>query len=256
MKSLLKNYTQRFGKNLNETKYETFFTQLEATEYIQKLPFLFEIDSFCLRLILAFLKGDKICIYSDYDTDAITATGTMYWGLIGLGFKEENLDFYAPDRFTEGYGMNNQATQELSTKFDLIISVDCGINSTQEAQIVKNQKGCDLIITDHHTITGLLPESLAIINPRVANFYKNEIEGGKVRKNEYQENQKLLIEELQNYKKQVRLEYLELFFEQIQERYNLSNEKNDILSESTTGVGVAWFSLVWFSYFMENILLN
>ena len=169
MNPILTEYISRFKKP-QSIQFDQFFTQFSLQDYESKLPYLFDIDIFCKRLEIAIKNQQSICIYSDYDTDAVTATGTMYWGLIELGVKPEKLDFYAPDRFTEGYGMNPAAAQELSQKYDLVISVDCGINSTEEALVFKNTK-CDLIITDHHQLTGLVPDCVAVINPRLSEIY-------------------------------------------------------------------------------------
>ena len=207
MNQLIADYIARFSIQPSRT-FDTFFTQFNAQEYEQKLPYLFDIDKFCDRLKKAMDLGEKICIYSDYDTDAITATATMYWGLIELGVKSELLDFYAPDRFIEGYGMNPDAALELSKKYDLVISVDCGINSVSEAKVFKSSS-CDLIITDHHQLTGEVPDCVAVINPRLSKVYTD--------------------------RRQENIEYL---------------------SSSVTGVGVAWFSLVWLAYDLEKNSLN
>jgi len=239
MNQILQDYYHRF---LVEKKpnFEKFFTQMSVAEYKQKLPFLFEIDSFCFRLLIARLKNQKICIYSDYDTDAVTATATMYWGLIYLGFSKENLSFYAPDRFTEGYGMNVEAVLKLAKTNDLIISVDCGINSTAEAEAAKNTS-CDLIITDHHHLNSALPDCLAVVNPQVAKYYQEN-------KVDYKNSQNLLSQLPENYKKKSLAWFLELK----DAREDFKSTEN-LLSQSTTGVGVAWFSLVWLGYFLEEI---
>ena len=174
MNQILIDYCKRFEQTNKPDNYERpvfdeFFTNLDIINHWKKLPYLHNIQNFCLRLLLAQMRGDKICIYSDYDTDAVTATATMYHGLIDLGFDSSNVEFYAPDRFTEGYGMNTEAVDILSKKFDLIISVDCGINSWPEANIIlennnKNEHQCDLIITDHHHLTDQIPDCVAVIN--------------------------------------------------------------------------------------------
>ena len=133
MHPILIDYTKRFKKDKVQTlDISAFFTSL-GEHFEQELPYLYDIETACSRLISALKNDHKICIYSDYDTDAVTATATMFWGLVLLGFKQENIEFYAPDRFTEGYGMNTEAVKMLCEKYDLIISVDCGINSTLEA---------------------------------------------------------------------------------------------------------------------------
>ncbi len=173
MHQILLDFARRFAKNpTKKLEISSFFTSLNGN-YKTELPYLYDIELACDRLVLALDQGQKVCIYSDYDTDAVTATATMYWGLILLGFDAQNIDFYAPDRFTEGYGMNTEAVAMLCDKYDLLVSVDCGINSVNEAKIC-HQKGVDLIITDHHHLSGELPDCLAVINPRLSEYYTPE----------------------------------------------------------------------------------
>src|SRR5690606_30208037 len=75
-------------------------------------------------------------------------------------------DYYIPHRQTEGYGLNSAAI-ELAKEQDvgLIVTVDTGISAALEAQLV-TELGMDLIITDHHEPPAVLPEAVALINPR------------------------------------------------------------------------------------------
>lgn len=234
MHPALLEYTKRFTKPEQSKPPEKFFTQLSVDEYYQKLPYLYDIENFCARLHEAKLNHQKVCIYSDYDTDAITATGVMHQGLIDMGFLPDNLTTYAPDRFTEGYGINPEAIAELVKKSDLIISVDCGINSTKEAQIAKESQKCDLMITDHHHLHDQIPDCIAVINPRLTEYYTQ---------NPYQKtfyNPNLKDPKTQN-----------LIQTWQQKVYTF--ERQNFLSQSVTGVGVAWFCLVWYAYFCQEI---
>lgn len=127
-------------------------------------PFLFkDMAKATERIFTAIEKQEKIVIYSDYDADAITALSVMYLGLKKLG---ANLDYYIPDRFTEGYGMNPEAVTKLCEDgAKIIITVDCGINAVEETEAA-NKLGVDVIITDHHELTGMLPNAFAIVNPK------------------------------------------------------------------------------------------
>jgi len=134
-------------------------------EYEQLLdPFLFkDMQKAVDRIMLAVEKKERVAIYADYDADAITACSVVYQMLKKLGLEATT---YIPDRFTEGYGMNVEAIRKLSEdKVNLIITVDCGINAVEEATACV-EAGIDLIITDHHEVTGPLPQALAIINPK------------------------------------------------------------------------------------------
>lgn len=275
----IQEYLDRYKPKSNFS-YKNFFTQLPPNLVKSELPYLFNIEAFCLRLLKAKKLNHKICIYSDYDTDAVTATATMYWGLIELGFEADNIATYAPDRFTEGYGMNTEAVDKLSLEYDLIISVDCGINSTEEAEIVAKNNSplrgtpvgikpqgialdpkqvldldierrgvstnnhADLIITDHHHLKGEVPNCVAVLNPRLSEYY-------------FLNRQKLPKIDLQNYKDLIgggELQKVENWFKEIAKNLDdYSPENREYLSSSVTGVGVSWFCLVWLAYFLEEV---
>ena len=120
------------------------------------------------RIFEAIKNNQKIYIYGDYDVDGITSVSLLYLALSELG---ANVDYYIPLR-DEGYGLNKEAIQILKNEnADLIISVDCGINSIEEINFA-NELNLDFIITDHHEITGDIPKALAVINPkREENIY-------------------------------------------------------------------------------------
>ena len=120
------------------------------------------------RIFEAIKNNQKIYIYGDYDVDGITSVSLLYLALSEL---DANVDYYIPLR-DEGYGLNKEAIQILKNEnADLIISVDCGINSIEEINFA-NGLNLDFIITDHHEITGDIPKALAVINPkREENIY-------------------------------------------------------------------------------------
>ena len=119
------------------------------------------------RLNIALDHSEPIAIYGDYDVDGVTATALLVQTL-----KAFNADVrgYIPHRFDEGYGLNNEALDNLKADgVKLVISVDCGIRSFNEALYSKDI-GLDLIISDHHhPATGDLPTAFAIINPKQNN---------------------------------------------------------------------------------------
>lgn len=115
------------------------------------------------RIVAAIENKEKICIYGDYDVDGVTSTALLY------SFLKENgafVEYYIPDRITEGYGLNIKAINKLSKSgIKLLITVDCGIASIGEVEFAKVMK-MDVIITDHHTCQQKLPNALAVINPK------------------------------------------------------------------------------------------
>ncbi len=117
------------------------------------------------RIRKAKEKKEKILIYGDYDVDGITSVSLCLMILKELGL---NVDFYIPERLTEGYGLNNEALKLAQAQnIHLIITVDCGITNSEEILFAKNL-GIDVIVTDHHLPEeGKKPEAMAIIDPMV-----------------------------------------------------------------------------------------
>lgn len=114
------------------------------------------------RIETAIKDKEKICIYGDYDVDGITSVAMMSGFIKELG---GNVFYYIPNRIDEGYGLNAESIDRiLSQKASLIITVDCGIKSIEEVDMV-NKAGADIIITDHHKCGDSLPDAYAIINP-------------------------------------------------------------------------------------------
>jgi single-stranded-DNA-specific exonuclease len=128
-------------------------------------PFLLkDMDKAVKRIKEAIEKQEPILIYGDYDADGISSTTVMMKTLNELG---ANVDFYIPNRFTEGYGPNEAAFRyAFESGIKLIITVDTGISAINEAKLV-TELGVDLIITDHHEPGPILPECFAIIHPKL-----------------------------------------------------------------------------------------
>jgi len=115
------------------------------------------------RIQAAIQAGELIAVYGDYDADGVTATALLIQALNTLGAKARP---YIPNRFEEGYGLNNEALRTLALEgVALVITVDCGIRSLDEAEYAASL-ALDLIITDHHHPGKELPRALAVINPK------------------------------------------------------------------------------------------
>jgi single-stranded-DNA-specific exonuclease len=122
------------------------------------------IDTAVTLLQEAVKAHTPICVYGDYDVDGITGT-TLLWRCLKLAGAE--VDYYVPDRFEEGYGLNRDALIRLKEKgFGVIVTVDCGIASIAEARAAK-EMGLQLIITDHHEMKPELPDAAALVHPRL-----------------------------------------------------------------------------------------
>ncbi len=106
--------------------------------------------------------GERIAVYGDYDADGVTACVTLARGLRAVG---ADVITYIPNRFTEGYGLNLDALNELHARgARLVITCDCGTNSVEAA--AGRPRGMRLIVTDHHEVGAHRPSVDALINPK------------------------------------------------------------------------------------------
>lgn len=111
------------------------------------------------RVTRARDQGERVAVYGDYDADGITATALMVQTLEAAGLQ---VDWYIPDRFSEGYGLNAEAIAKLKRAgATLLVSVDCGIRAVETVA----QAGIDIIVTDHHLPGMELPPAVAVVNP-------------------------------------------------------------------------------------------
>ena len=115
------------------------------------------------RINKALGNKEKILVYGDYDVDGITAVAVVYSILRKF---TNHLDYYIPDRDTEGYGISMQGVDYAEANgFSLIISLDCGIKARKQVKYAK-EKGIDFIIGDHHNPSDKLPKAKAVLDPK------------------------------------------------------------------------------------------
>ena len=133
-------------------------------------PFLMrDMDKAVERLHRAIAQNEKILIYGDYDVDGTTAVALVYRFLEGVqspiaDCQSPNIDYYIPDRYTEGYGVSTQGIDYAAEQgCNLIITLDCGIKAVEKVAYA-NSKGIDVIVCDHHTPGDTLPEAVAVLN--------------------------------------------------------------------------------------------
>lgn len=140
---------------------QTFFRP--QLEHIHD-PFLMkDMDEAVKRVLTAFEKEEKILVYGDYDVDGTTAVSLMYTFLIK---HYSNVEFYIPDRYTEGYGVSYQGIDYAANNdVKLIIALDCGIKALDKVAYAKD-KGVDFIICDHHRPGDEIPSAVAVLDPK------------------------------------------------------------------------------------------
>lgn len=132
-------------------------------------PFLMaDMEKAVLRIEKAIQSGEKILVYGDYDVDGTTAVSVVYGFFKGQYFDSypDNLEYYIPDRYKEGYGISTLSIDYAASKgFTLVIALDCGIKSVEKIAYA-NTKGIDFIICDHHTPAAELPAAVAVLDPK------------------------------------------------------------------------------------------
>lgn len=127
-------------------------------------PFLLkDMEVAVNRILKARDMKQNIYIYGDYDVDGVTSTSILYMFLEEIGCQ---IHYYIPDRHEEGYGINEEAISHLKEQgADLMISVDTGITAIEQVKHASSI-GLDVIITDHHECQEIIPDALAVINPK------------------------------------------------------------------------------------------
>ena len=126
-------------------------------------PFLMDdMEKAVERSTKAVQNKEKIAIYGDYDVDGTNSAAMLY-----LFFKElgANVDYYIPDRFTEGYGISQFGIDRLAEDGNsLIITIDCGITAVEQVRYA-TERGIDVIICDHHEAGDEIPPAYAVLDP-------------------------------------------------------------------------------------------
>ena len=143
-------------------------TAAEARAYIRPSldslhdPFLMrDMGAAVDRLCRAIDGHERIMIYGDYDVDGTTAVALMY---SFLRTQTDNLIYYIPDRYTEGYGISTKGIDTAKEKgCSLVIALDCGIKAVDKMEYA-NSLGIDFIICDHHTPGEIIPKAVAVLN--------------------------------------------------------------------------------------------
>lgn len=128
------------------------------------------------RIQVAISENQKVLIYGDYDVDGTTAVSLVY-----SFFRShiENISYYIPDRYKEGYGISLQGIDFAEDNdFSLIIALDCGIKANDKIDYA-NKKNIDFIICDHHLPGDFVPDAIAVLDPKQndCNYPYKELSG-------------------------------------------------------------------------------
>lgn len=169
---LSEKFAERFNLSKNTIELilsRGFSTEQEIEEFLHpgKLldPFLIDgMKELRDRVLIAKDLKDKVLIFGDYDVDGVGATAIMLKTLKMLGIEA---DFYLPNRYEDGYGLTCEVIDKIADKYEpnLIITVDCGISCAKEVEYAK-EKGIEIIVTDHHEIPEVLPDTI-VLNAKI-----------------------------------------------------------------------------------------
>jgi single-stranded-DNA-specific exonuclease len=136
---------------------------LNASQSLGNPMLLLDMEKAVKRLLKAIDAGETIVVYGDYDVDGVSATALMVQVLKIFGARVSR---YIPNRFDEGYGVNREAVTLLAdSSAKVILTVDCGIRSAEEAELARSL-GVDMIVTDHHYPKGELEGAYAVVCPK------------------------------------------------------------------------------------------
>lgn len=114
------------------------------------------------RLARAVNRGERVCVYGDYDVDGVSSVALLISFFRGIGL---DCFYHIPNRLEEGYGLSSEGIRSAANmKAAVIVTADCGITAVAEAELCSSL-GIDLIVTDHHTPNDVLPAACAVVNP-------------------------------------------------------------------------------------------
>ncbi len=123
------------------------------------------LKSATIRICEAIEKKENILIVGDYDVDGISSTVIIIKVLSAFGVEAK---YVIPHRQTEGYGLTKEVLQRgmEQNEFTLVLALDCGTNSREEADFLQN-KNIDLVVVDHHKAKDKINQHSTIINPHI-----------------------------------------------------------------------------------------
>lgn len=137
-----------------------------------------DADRAIKRIIAAMEQNEKIAIFSDYDCDGIPGAVILHDYFKAVGYS--NFVNYIPHRHFEGFGLSTEAIDKLSAdNVTLVITIDCGTTDIDPVAYAKG-KGVDIIITDHHEPGEVLPDAVAVVNPKLGGYPFSELCGAAV----------------------------------------------------------------------------
>ena len=163
-----KSLFEKLLEYYNITKEDYEHLTRDVTLDMIPSPFKFKRMDEAVELVKKHISlNNKIVIYGDYDADGITGCSILVKGLSYLGY---DANYYIPNRYLDGYGINEAKAQEIiDKKYDLVITVDNGIAANEPIKMLR-EAGIDVLVLDHHERQEELPIANVIIHPTISEY--------------------------------------------------------------------------------------
>lgn len=129
-------------------------------------PFLLpDMEKAVSRVWKAIDARETITVFGDYDVDGVTAAALLARIFARLG---ANVQPFIPDRLDEGYGLSRDALERCLEEHGskLVVTVDCGVNAVESVAYAQ-ERGVDVVVTDHHEPAAQTAAAFALINPKL-----------------------------------------------------------------------------------------
>ena len=151
------------GRGISDEAEVKKFLNPSIKEYMPNPSVLTDVDAAARIIADAVQRREKIAIYGDYDVDGITSTAIFVKYLRAIN---ADVIWHLPTREGEGYGLNNEAIDEIANNgARLLVTVDCGISGVGEVAHA-HARGLRVVVTDHHSPDNVLPDAEAVVNPK------------------------------------------------------------------------------------------
>ncbi len=158
-----------FTRGIETSEQAHAFLNPSYDEHLHDPLLLHDMEKAVARILYAIEHTQRIAIYSDYDCDGIPGAVVLHDFFNAVGYT--NFQNYIPHRHYEGFGVSTIAVEKLAEDgVQLIITIDCG-TSDVAAIATAQQRGIDVVVTDHHEPPEVLPNAYAIVNPKIGNTY-------------------------------------------------------------------------------------
>ncbi|MCB9812315.1 single-stranded-DNA-specific exonuclease RecJ [Candidatus Nomurabacteria bacterium] len=169
--------TLLYRRNIGREEAEGFLTP-DYDGHLHDPALLNDMALAVARIVTAMEKNERIAIFSDYDCDGIPGAVVLHDLYRALQY--DNFINYIPHRHYEGFGLSTEAIDKLAADgVTLAITIDCGTSNVAEVAYA-NEKGVDIIITDHHEPEAVLPEAVAVVNPKLGEYPFSDLCGAAV----------------------------------------------------------------------------